>query len=87
VTIKQLTSPIPSEREFSCLALASLVLEDKKNLDTLLAQGGLRKLIQSLCDVEVSVRIAAAGALRNITIAGKKIQNSSTSVFRWRCHL
>jgi hypothetical protein len=52
------------------MALSNLVFEDSSNLSVLLKLGVIKKLVQNMCDPQIEVRVAAAGALRNITIAG-----------------
>ncbi|KAL0480251.1 heatR3 [Acrasis kona] len=69
--VKDLDSANDKTREQACLSLAHLVTEENGiNLPVLIQAGAIRKLIQKLCDPVAPIRLAAAGALKNITIVG-----------------
>ena len=73
--VQQLDSINESERENACLALANIVMPDcdenqeeiAQKLNLLQTSGGIKKLCEKLVDPAKHVRIAAAGALRNLT--------------------
>jgi hypothetical protein len=69
--VKDLDNPASNVREQACMNLSNIVLEDDGvHLQQLIQVGAIKKLVQKLCDPTQSVRTAAAGALKNVTIIG-----------------
>eukprot|EP01027_Heterolobosea_sp_BB2_P022169 GEZU01032620.1.p1 GENE.GEZU01032620.1~~GEZU01032620.1.p1 ORF type:complete len:622 (+),score=111.81 GEZU01032620.1:48-1868(+) len=67
--LQLINSAEASEREQACNAIANVV-EDSNDLMVLMNGGVIKKLSERLCDPVRAVRTAAAGAMRNLTIAG-----------------
>nr|XP_054772317.1 HEAT repeat-containing protein 3-like [Lytechinus pictus] len=67
--LEKLQSSSAEERECACTSLANLV-QDPQALQTLVQQKAVRSLGPLLVDPSSGIREAAAGALRNLTVAG-----------------
>eukprot|EP00163_Fabomonas_tropica_P009221 TRINITY_DN1900_c0_g2_i2.p1 TRINITY_DN1900_c0_g2~~TRINITY_DN1900_c0_g2_i2.p1 ORF type:complete len:192 (-),score=10.98 TRINITY_DN1900_c0_g2_i2:99-626(-) len=67
--LKQLESPDATEREHGCETLAHLAEHAPRALHGFIEQG-THSLVTLLTDPMLAVRVAAAGALRNLTFAG-----------------
>eukprot|EP00057_Strongylocentrotus_purpuratus_P019066 XP_011673540.1 PREDICTED: HEAT repeat-containing protein 3 [Strongylocentrotus purpuratus] len=67
--LEKLQSSSAEERECACTSLANLV-QDPKALQALVEQKAVRSLGPLLVDPSSGIREAAAGALRNLTVAG-----------------
>ncbi|KAJ8041848.1 HEAT repeat-containing protein 3 [Holothuria leucospilota] len=72
VLLERLQSTSADERECTCTTIAN-VIEDKKSLMTLQMNGLVRSMAPLLLDDSPSVREAAAGALRNMSIHGQEV--------------
>eukprot|EP00118_Oscarella_pearsei_P012265 m.89098 g.89098 ORF g.89098 m.89098 type:complete len:641 (+) comp36599_c0_seq5:165-2087(+) len=68
--VEKLSSPSADERQCACTGLASLVLETDL-VPTLLDSGIVKRLGSLLVDDCEAVRLGAAGALRNLTLANQ----------------
>lgn len=69
--LDKLNSQDAEEREAGCKDIAYLVSESNENCDIFWTDPQfLKKLTQNLCDPEIEVRIAAGGALRNLSLIG-----------------
>lgn len=68
--LDHLTSSESEKRECACADLSRIVLESPDTIKIVLEQGALKKLIDNVCDPNLGVKVAAAGALRNLTMVG-----------------
>lgn len=69
----QLNSEDDREKEQACRTISTLVLDETEGpqaLELLIAHSGLQNLLQLLMVPDQEVRVAAAGALRNVSLAG-----------------
>eukprot|EP01114_Cavostelium_apophysatum_P020447 TRINITY_DN6851_c0_g1_i1.p1 TRINITY_DN6851_c0_g1~~TRINITY_DN6851_c0_g1_i1.p1 ORF type:complete len:595 (+),score=133.23 TRINITY_DN6851_c0_g1_i1:114-1898(+) len=78
--LEKLSSLEPEDREIACADFAYLVSDPSSNLTAiehvLKEPLFLKKIIQNLCDPDLNLRVAAAGALRNLTnVGGVEISN------------
>ncbi|PRP75627.1 hypothetical protein PROFUN_07993 [Planoprotostelium fungivorum] len=62
-----------NERETACAAASQFAFEDPKIVGKLIDLGLLKCLIERMGDPSISVRTAAAGAIRNFTLGGEEI--------------
>jgi hypothetical protein len=65
--LSNLDSPHEEEREYACCSIAHLV-ESNSELQIILEKGGIKKLMRNLVDNVPSIRVGAAGALRNMSL-------------------
>ncbi|XP_065831787.1 HEAT repeat-containing protein 3-like [Oscarella lobularis] len=69
--IEMLSSPSAEDRQCACAGLANLVLDlEAEIVPILLDKGVVKSLASMLVDECEALRLGAAGALRNLTIAG-----------------
>ncbi|KAI8051296.1 armadillo-type protein [Syncephalis plumigaleata] len=68
--IEKLSSVDASERAWACACASNLVGQDHRTRKLLLSRGLVSKLVERLTDTELAVSTEAAGALRNLTVAG-----------------
>eukprot|EP01117_Protostelium_nocturnum_P015046 TRINITY_DN5793_c0_g1_i1.p1 TRINITY_DN5793_c0_g1~~TRINITY_DN5793_c0_g1_i1.p1 ORF type:complete len:659 (+),score=250.18 TRINITY_DN5793_c0_g1_i1:107-2083(+) len=69
----QLASADESAREIACASASQFAFEDDDTVQKLIDLGLLKLLIEKLSDPILPVRTAAAGALRNFSMAGEKV--------------
>jgi hypothetical protein len=63
----QLKSAVEGDREVACNGIANLVLEEEEAVRIALDEGSLRTLVGCLVDPALAVRVAATGALNNLS--------------------
>jgi len=68
--LELLSSTESEKRECACADLSRIVMDSPDTIKIILEQGALKKLIDNVCDPNLGVRVAAAGALRNLTLVG-----------------
>jgi len=68
--LKQITNEDAVQREIACAQVSNIVVDNAEAIQIILSKGAHKDLIKNLFDPVLLVRIAAAGALRNMVIGG-----------------